>query len=422
MIHILRTDMLCLLQEFVSQKDSENKKKSDKPKKTKRLSILRRKKSSFLSRSQNDENKVLATSNNQLDSRDDTCRQSQLCLSGTSTPSMTQVPDASVLTAQQTAAAAAAEAILNSTPGSSKARQKKFHRHFKQVSPDERVLNYYSCALVTDILLQGHLYITKNYFAFYSNVFGYVTKLLIPVTSVLGVTKEKTAYIIPNAVAVTTEDDKHVFSSLLSRDSTYKLMVQVWSSAITNLPAQALTVPDAVVKELESNIRDGGQEESSLSGSESFLDAKISAKTSIPSVAITGPEDAAAEPQDVFKTAHTIKPGYSHLYTYISSLPQSTILLFVSTLLLILLFISASVLLYKISHMQSNYSRPIMLNTRSLDDVQDFLNTNLDHLLKVRQSLEALSLLIENEQREKMKRGKLKDYGSLETDEDLEDF
>ena len=35
----------------------------------------------------------------------------------------------------------------------------------------------YSCALVSDILLQGHLYLTENYFAFYSNVFGYVTKV-----------------------------------------------------------------------------------------------------------------------------------------------------------------------------------------------------------------------------------------------------
>ena len=35
----------------------------------------------------------------------------------------------------------------------------------------------YSCALVGDILLQGHLYITENYFAFYSNVFGYITKV-----------------------------------------------------------------------------------------------------------------------------------------------------------------------------------------------------------------------------------------------------
>ena len=100
------------------------------------------------------------------------------------------------------------------------------------MAEDERVLNYYSCALVGDILLQGHLYITPNYFAFYSNVFGYVTKLLIPTVSVLKISKEKTAKIIPNAVAVATEEERHVFCSLLSRDSTYKLMKQVWDAAM----------------------------------------------------------------------------------------------------------------------------------------------------------------------------------------------
>ena len=34
-----------------------------------------------------------------------------------------------------------------------------------------------SCAYVGDILLQGHLYVTDNYLAFHSNVFGYVTKV-----------------------------------------------------------------------------------------------------------------------------------------------------------------------------------------------------------------------------------------------------
>jgi len=42
---------------------------------------------------------------------------------------------------------------------------------------DHFIVSGYSCALVGDILLQGHLYITHNYFAFYSNVFGYVTKV-----------------------------------------------------------------------------------------------------------------------------------------------------------------------------------------------------------------------------------------------------
>jgi GRAM domain len=68
-----------------------------------------------------------------------------------------------------------------------------------------------------------------------------VLQLLIPTASVLKVTKEKTARIIPNAVGIATLAEKHVFSSLLSRDSTYKLMVQVWKNATA--PEIIETVP-----------------------------------------------------------------------------------------------------------------------------------------------------------------------------------
>lgn len=136
---------------------------------------------------------------------------------------------------------------------SSSGRQKKFHRHFKQVPQDEEVLNCtsdlpfhptqkilkkkfafsdFSCAFVSDILLQGYMYITDNHIAFYSNVFGYITKLLIPVTSVTRISKEKTVKIIPNAIAVATADERHVFSSFLSREAAYKLMICVWKEAL----------------------------------------------------------------------------------------------------------------------------------------------------------------------------------------------
>ena len=52
-----------------------------------------------------------------------------------------------------------------------------FHHFSPGLEESNFVLLGYSCALVGDILLQGHLYITENYFAFYSNVFGYVTKV-----------------------------------------------------------------------------------------------------------------------------------------------------------------------------------------------------------------------------------------------------
>ncbi|VVC88165.1 unnamed protein product [Leptidea sinapis] len=152
----------------------------------------------------------------------------------------------------------------------SKSRQKKFQRHFPQVGPEERVLNYYSCALVGDLLLQGHLYITKNYFAFYSNVFGYVTKLLIPTSSVVRITKEKVARIIPNAVGVCTKDERHVFGSLLSRDSTYKLMTLVWKAARVS----ELAVPkpqDIPVSEVE--VSEYSPEDDSSSGGADHVDS-----------------------------------------------------------------------------------------------------------------------------------------------------
>lgn len=71
----------------------------------------------------------------------------------------------------------------NSTPPAVKAKRlskslrKKFYHHFPNIEDDEEVFDRYACALVNDILLQGYLYITTNYFGFYSNVFGYVTKV-----------------------------------------------------------------------------------------------------------------------------------------------------------------------------------------------------------------------------------------------------
>lgn len=104
------------------------------------------------------------------------------------------------------------------------------HRN-KTIKSICNLISDYSCALIGDILLQGNLYITKNYFAFYSNVFGYVTKLLIPILSVEKITKEKTARIIPNAVGISTSEDKHVFGSLMSRDTTYRYMNKVLEAA-----------------------------------------------------------------------------------------------------------------------------------------------------------------------------------------------
>ncbi|XP_055635131.1 uncharacterized protein LOC129775006 isoform X2 [Toxorhynchites rutilus septentrionalis] len=149
--------------------------------------------------------------------------------------------------------------------------QKKFSRHFIQVE-DEKVLNYFSCALVSDILLQGHLYITQNYFAFYSNVFGYVTKLLIPTVSVIKISKEKTAKMFPNAVGVTTCADRHVFGSFMSREAAYRLMCSVWRPVAPPEVEEPITqkIPDVEVS--ECSVEDDSS--CSISGNESSSQVK----------------------------------------------------------------------------------------------------------------------------------------------------
>jgi hypothetical protein len=312
-------------------------------------------------------------------------------------------------------------------PTTSKARQKKFNRHFPAVDEDEKVLNHYSCALIGDILLQGHLYITKNYFAFYSNVFGYVTKLLIPMLSVEKITKEKTARIIPNAVGISTNEDKHVFGSLMSRDNTYRYMVKVWEVAQN---ASLLVVePEIVVSSCLSSMivftfgiwqepvpvsdSDSSETREGESGRESPAPIpNILAHVVLPSkehcIHRDGPK---LEKQRSVEFVGALKQGISKF----ASLPRQSLILFTTTLLLILLFLSAAVLLYRISKIQNKYSYNLQetmvasgsediysnllqyqtqLHSKSAGAVHNFLDSNLDQIAKVRQSLEALSTLL----------------------------
>uniref|UniRef100_A0A3Q0RML0 GRAM domain containing 2A n=1 Tax=Amphilophus citrinellus TaxID=61819 RepID=A0A3Q0RML0_AMPCI len=86
----------------------------------------------------------------------------------------------------------------------------------------------YSCALLRDILLQGRLYISRNWLCFYANLFGKDIKVAIPVVSVRLVKKHKTAGLVPNGLAITTDTgQKYVFVSLLSRDSVYDVLRRI---------------------------------------------------------------------------------------------------------------------------------------------------------------------------------------------------
>ncbi|XP_034943916.1 GRAM domain-containing protein 2A-like isoform X1 [Chelonus insularis] len=289
-----------------------------------------------------------------------------------------------------------------SSPSTSSARQKKFNRHFTQVAPDERVLNYYSCALVGDILLQGHLYITSNYFAFYSNVFGYVTKLLIPIISVHKISKEKTARIIPNAIAVVTEEERHVFCSLLSRDSTFKLMIQVWDSALegkqavsnVSLPVEVKLLPDTLlIDDSEANI-----EEDDSSMSESGTDLTSRPPTICTDTDSVTPISLRPMPASL-RFDHNISPkNFSNKKLekirsfWWFRLRSSTIMILLVGLLAAL-YISAAFMMIRIDKLHTTYlNHPLTSPERfTHDQFLQYINRNLEQIIRIRQSLQILS-------------------------------
>uniref|UniRef100_A0A8C7IHP0 GRAM domain-containing protein n=1 Tax=Oncorhynchus kisutch TaxID=8019 RepID=A0A8C7IHP0_ONCKI len=104
-----------------------------------------------------------------------------------------------------------------------KQRNEDFRKLFKQLPDSERLIVDYSCALQRDILLQGRLYVSENWICFYSNIFRWETLVW---------TLEKTARLIPNAIQLCTDNDKHFFTSFGARDRTYMMMFKTMADAL----------------------------------------------------------------------------------------------------------------------------------------------------------------------------------------------
>lgn len=62
----------------------------------------------------------------------------------------------------------------------------------------------FSCAVESTVLLHGRMYITTKYICFYSNLFGLEKKIRIPYSHIKSISKENTAMVIPNAIAIAT--------------------------------------------------------------------------------------------------------------------------------------------------------------------------------------------------------------------------
>jgi hypothetical protein len=86
------------------------------------------------------------------------------------------------------------------------------------------LMDDFSCAVESTVLLHGRLYITDKFACFYSNLFGLEKKIRIPYTHITVVTKENTALIIPNAIAISTFKKQYMFRSFWDRDHCFFML------------------------------------------------------------------------------------------------------------------------------------------------------------------------------------------------------
>lgn len=110
----------------------------------------------------------------------------------------------------------------------SKKRNRDFHALFKSVPDDDYLIEDYSCALQREILAHGRLYVSEGHLCFSSNIFGWVTTLVMSFDEIVSVEKRSTALVFKNGLEISTLHAKHIFASFTSRDSTYDLIVKIW--------------------------------------------------------------------------------------------------------------------------------------------------------------------------------------------------
>ncbi|CAG8680023.1 5759_t:CDS:2 [Funneliformis mosseae] len=107
-------------------------------------------------------------------------------------------------------------------------RDRDYHNLFKEIPPNEYLINDYGCALQKEILAQGRIYVSLNYICFHAKIFGWVTNTVLSFSDVTAIEKKMTAFVIPNAILISTKKTKYFFASFLSRDTAYELFTKLW--------------------------------------------------------------------------------------------------------------------------------------------------------------------------------------------------
>ncbi|KAE9611212.1 hypothetical protein Lal_00012067 [Lupinus albus] len=148
------------------------------------------------------------------------------------------------------------------------------YRQLFRLPLEEVIIEDFNCALQENILIQGHMYLFVNFICFYSNIFGFETKRIIPLSEVTDVRRAKTAGLFPNAIEIIVGSRKHFFASFLYRDDAFKIISDGWLRQANGTTA---------ITEQQESISESSSQENALMAIENVISADILDNESLPS-------------------------------------------------------------------------------------------------------------------------------------------
>ncbi|MGH0154290.1 UNVERIFIED_CONTAM: hypothetical protein FKN15_057459, partial [Acipenser sinensis] len=117
-----------------------------------------------------------------------------------------------------------------------KQRNEDFRKIFKKLPETERLI--VGEFLLQDVLLPLRLFSLRlaPQPSSLGNIFRWETTITLQLKDVSSLTKEKTAKLIPNAIQICAEQDKHFFTSFGARDRSYMMIFRLWQNALMEKP------------------------------------------------------------------------------------------------------------------------------------------------------------------------------------------
>ncbi|XAR63265.1 hypothetical protein NMG60_11023147 [Bertholletia excelsa] len=137
------------------------------------------------------------------------------------------------------------------------------YRQLFRLPNEEVLIRDFNCALQENFLLQGHMYVFGHYICFYSNLFGFETKKVIPFHEVTSVRRAKAAGIFPTAIEIMAGEKKYFFTSFLSRDEAFRLI----EDGCLQHGNGAKKITDVLVSKLELTSQENGDFETGKANS-----------------------------------------------------------------------------------------------------------------------------------------------------------